>query len=834
METNHNTHPDPPQALEPRPEHIPATLAALPQWVCWRYDVRGEKWTKVPIEAATGNDAKTTDSATWCSFEDAVAIYRACQEDGLAGVGFVFARDGGLAGVDLDKCRDPDTGELAGWAVLVLRLLNSYSEVSPSGRGVKVWVRGSLPLPGDRSGKRRTVSEIPKLAELAPGAAGEIEAYNHSRYFAATGHRLDLVDGQPLPAEPQERSKELAALYQLCFAGGDRPAPDVPAPSGAAPAPEVVPNNLTGEEILAKATAAKNGDKFRLLWEGKWEEAGYVSPSEANLALCGLLAFWTGRDAAKMDRLFRQSGLMRDKWDSGRGGETWGDQTIALAIEECEQVYKEGKAGKKDDDKPGPVETLIDLGVTGAELFFTPDDRRPYAWVASVDHPEALAIDSGAYRTWLTGRYYCMSGRAPKEQWLNEAIATLTAKALFDGPCRPVYLRIGSHEGRIYLDLGNEQREVVEIGPDGWRLVTDPPVRFRRPRGMKALPAPQRGGSIKDLRPFVNVAGDDDFLLLVAFLLMAFHPTGPYPVLLVTGEHGAAKTTTCIVIRDLVDPSMAPLRKEPKEARDLWIAARNGWLLAWDNLSYIEQWLSDNFCALSTGGGFSTRQLYTDDEEAIFYARRPLLLNSITEIVTRADLLDRTIILTCPVISEGSRRTDADGRRAFEEARPRILGALLDGVACALANRDKVDLEGLPRLADFAVWATAAETALGWPEGAFMDAYWANINAANDVALEGDIIVPHLRRLLEGKKGWPERPDDVKTAEDLLQELTRLAGGTMKIARLEGWPKRPRDLSGRLRRLAPVLRRIGIDIQFGTRETTGERRRPVRIVVAGR
>src|SRR5262249_20382204 len=130
----------------------------------------------------------------------------------------------------------------------------------------------------------------------------------------------------------------------------------------------------------------------------------------------------------------------------------------ALAIEDCEEVYKGGKADKKDDDKPGVVNTLIEWGVAGGELFYTPDDRRPYAWAISGGDREAIAVDSGAYRTWLTAVYYSMTKRAPKEQWLNEAIATLRAKALFDGPCHPVYLRLGSHEERVYLDLGNEQR----------------------------------------------------------------------------------------------------------------------------------------------------------------------------------------------------------------------------------------------------------------------------------------------------------------------------------------------------------------------------------------
>ena len=149
-------------------------------------------------------------------------------------------------------------------------------------------------------------------------------------------------------------------------------------------------------------------------------------------------------------------------------------------------------------------------------------------------------------------------------------------------------------------------------------MLSDSPVRFRRARGMNALPVPRRGGSIEALRPFLNVQGDEDFVLIVSWLVAALRPKGPYPVLVLQGEAGSAKSTAVRVLRALVDPNTSPLRSEPRETRDLMIAARNSWCIAFDNVSRLSPRLSDDLCRMATGGGFSTRQLYTDNEAGPF------------------------------------------------------------------------------------------------------------------------------------------------------------------------------------------------------------------------
>ena len=273
----------------------------------------------------------------------------------------------------------------------------------------------------------------------------------------------------------------------------------------------------------------------------------------------------------------------------------------------------------------------------------------------------------------------------------------IEAKAHFDAPERMVHVRVGGLDGRLYLDLGDETWRAVEIDATGWRVIDNPPVRFRRAAGMKPLPMPVAGGSIEMLRSFLNVQSDADFVLVVAWALACLRNRGPYPVIVLSGEQGSAKSTFSAILRALLDPNTAPLRALPREDRDLFIAASNGHVLAFDNVSGLPAWISDTLCRLATGGGFAVRQLYTDQDEVLFDAARPVILNGIEDIVTRPDLADRAVFLTLEPIPEERRRPEAELWAAFEAERPRILGVLLDAV-----------VEGLKRLPETRLREAAA------------------------------------------------------------------------------------------------------------------------------
>jgi hypothetical protein len=345
----------------------------------------------------------------------------------------------------------------------------------------------------------------------------------------------------------------------------------------------------------------------------------------------------------------------------------------------------------------------------------------------------------------------------------------------------------------------------VEIDATGWRVIDNPPVRFRRAGGMQALPSPLPGGSAEALRSFLNVRSDTDFVLVIAWILACLRNRGLYPVIVLSGEQGSAKSTFSAILRALVDPNTAPLRALPREDRDLFIAACNGHVLAFDNVSGLPAWISDTLCRLATGGGFAVRQLYTDQDEVLFDAARPLILNGIEDIVARPDLADRAVFLTLEPIPEERRRPETELWAAFEAERPRILGALLDAAVEGLKRLPETHLPRLPRMADFAMWATACETAL-WPAGTFWSAYCGNRDEAVEGVIDADPIAAAARALMVSRTEW------TGTASELLGALAETAGERISKAKI--WPDSPRALAGRLRRAATFLRKIGIEISF--------------------
>ena len=284
--------------------------------------------------------------------------------------------------------------------------------------------------------------------------------------------------------------------------------------------------------------------------------------------------------------------------------------------------------------------------------------------------------------------------------------------------------------------------------PEGWRIVDNPPVRFRRTPGMLPLPAPVAGGSIEALEKFLNTKTEPDFVLAVTWILQALRGKGPFAIEALVGEQGTAKSTFTWCQRALVDPNTVPLRSLPRDDRDLFIAATNSHVLAFDNVSGLPSWLSDALCRIASGGGFSTRQLYTDADEVLFDAQRPIVVNGIEDIVTRADLADRAILLTLAPIPEEKRKSEEELKADFEAARPAILGVLLDGVAHGLAQLPFTKLDRLQRMADFALWGTACETAF-WEKGTFQSAYAGNRDEAVETILEGDPVAVTLRALMK-------------------------------------------------------------------------------------
>ena len=295
---------------------------------------------------------------------------------------------------------------------------------------------------------------------------------------------------------------------------------------------------------------------------------------------------------------------------------------------------------------------------------------------------------------------------------------------------------------------------------------------------------------------------------MVSCLLGALHPEGPYPILPLSGDQGAAKTNTARILRYMIDPNEVLVRTLPREERDLIIAARNGLIIALANVSSLKPWLSDALCRMATGGGFSGRQLYTDGEEVIFSAKRRIILTGIEDVVVRGDLADRAISIVLPRIPAKNRRTEAELWAEVDRIRPGVLGALLDAVSTGLRRAATVTLEHTPRMADFAKWIVAGEPSLPWKAGEFMEAYDQAREDMFTVAIEADMFANAIIDMMDERS----RKDWSGTATQLLEHLDkrRPEGGRLP----EDWPTTPQVVGGRIRRAAPLLR-LRLEIEFG-------------------
>jgi hypothetical protein len=458
----------------------------------------------------------------------------------------------------------------------------------------------------------------------------------------------------------------------------------------------------------------------------------------------------------------------------------------------------------------GQVQVLLNLA-TGITLFHSAD-MRPYAKVfipkreeaAIPEHYQVLGVKSHTFKSWLLMAYYRKTGSAPPGEALATAIRTLEAKACHEGREQPVHVRVGNGGDCHYLDLCDAAWRVVEISAGGWTVRDESPIAFRRTSGMLPLPTPIAGGSLARLRQYVNTSSDDDFKLLIVWLLASLRPTGPYPVLMIQGEQGSAKSTASRVLRLLIDPHSTPLRSEPKSQRDLMVTANATWLIALDNLSGVWPWLSDALCRMATGGGFATRALYSDEDETHFNAMRPILLNGIDDVADRPDLLDRSILLRLPTIPENQRQEESKIWTKFEAERSQILGALLDVFAGALKVLPDVHLERLPRMADFARFGEAVGRSQGWGDGAFLKAYRNNIEGVTESAAEASPVATAILKLMTERLENEWQGSVAQLLADLRTNVNE------QEARTKGWPQTPRKLSSELIRLAPVLRRLGI------------------------
>lgn len=465
------------------------------------------------------------------------------------------------------------------------------------------------------------------------------------------------------------------------------------------------------------------------------------------------------------------------------------------ALEELEQVKEE----EKDERK---TQSQILVGMASDMFLFYDEQSNTYAKVKIKNHYEIWPIRSSDLKLILIGRYLELNeDKAPSSQAMSDALTALEAKARIHGTKNKIHVRIAETDDALYLDLCNEEWQVVEIKKEGWQIVDESPVYFKRSKIMQPISAPTKKGCIEDLKPFINFNDESDYKLIIAWLLSTFKENSPFPILTIQGEQGSSKSTTTKVLRALIDPSSLPLRALPKDEKDLAIAANNTWILAFDNLSSLSNQMSDSLAKLSTGGGLATRKLYSDDEESVFNIMRPSILNGIDDIGKRQDLLDRSIVINLPSIPETKRTDEKTFWKDFNSKKAEILGALCTVVSKALSELPHTTLDSKPRMADFSLWITASEKALNWPPGDFMSIYNNNRDKAIDQGLESDPFATAVMELLKRNDEW------IGNASQLLSEAARFTDE--RTVRSNAWPT-ARSVRNRLRRINPALKKKNI------------------------
>lgn len=446
----------------------------------------------------------------------------------------------------------------------------------------------------------------------------------------------------------------------------------------------------------------------------------------------------------------------------------------------------------KQQRKSAPT-VLVDLARERYTLGISTDDE-PFA--VPVKGPRlvrTLRGGRGSLRADLASVYFATTGRAAPQQALADALLVLDGMAREQDPV-DLALRVAEYHGDLVLDLGDVSGRAVRVTRSGWQLVDDPPVLFRRSALTGALPVPVSGGSLDELWNVLNVS-EVDRVPLTAALVAALLPEVPHPIVALLGEQGTGKSSAARMLAAVLDPSPVPSRKQPRDV-DAWVTAASGsWVVSLDNVSTIPAWWSDALCRAVSGDGDVRRRLYTDGELSVFSFRRVLILNGIDLGGLRGDLAERLLRVELDVIDPSARRTDSELAAAWQDAHPRILGALLDLACQVLDVLPGLKLSTLPRMADFARVLAAVDKVLG-TDG--MSRYTGQADSLSaDVVTSEPVLAAIVRQITAGFHG---------TAGELLDLLTPDEHGG-RVPR--EWPSNPRALSGLLKRHSPALRRLG-------------------------
>jgi len=842
-------------------ERVPHELRDVPQWVLWMAvpEPDGKKPRKVPVylsgkrwRAAQANRATTWQSYAFCARaytehageQITITLGGKTVTGTLAGIGYVFAPDGGVLGIDLDNCRAPD-GTLTPDAQRVVDSAATYAEVSPSGTGVKLWLRGALPAGAGSQGT------------LDDGTAFEI--YDSNRYFAFTtdviGSAAELAENAELVTWLVQRTKKARKAARAAHTATPLPEPI----QHTATEPQAAHEPSGGAQALleAKTQAARRKWISERVQARLHEMRSAVEGTRHNtlMAIAGELLRYEASGWCSVEHELvsaaRAAGLPEDEIIGcirgvrsmpDFGGYDWHEKPLPPqgggAVQRVPVPEREPEPDTEPVGRPAPVPPVPEREPHEPSAQPMPDEpdtepertrkrgkaqdtvaallavaRDCYTFVARdtvyARLPNAQAtvvpVQDAAFAEYLLLAYFREHGTTPPETHIKAACSLLAAQAREDGVRERVWRRVAHERGSIWLDLcdGN----AVQITPDGWQVVSAKEApNFLRSEHAAAMPVPRSGGSWQTLRQFVRCS-DSDFVLMSGWLVTAFADV-PRFVLAIGGESGAGKTDFASKLLRLVDKSHAEARHMPNDVRALAVAATNSHGLLFDNVGKVDSEISDMLCQMSTGGVVALRKLYSNADEQLLHLNNAIVLTGLGALTHAPDLADRTLAVSLRRIDSTARDYKAVLAAQFAEHEPELLGCLCDALAHGLREHEaaRQRIRGnLPRMADATAWCEACLPALGFMQGDFLAAHAEQELTAQHELLAEPVPALLLKWLRSGSGAWH---GPTETLHGLLLAYAKAEGIDTHLL-----PQKPQTLGTALNKFAPALRVAGVVIE---------------------
>lgn len=482
-------------------------------------------------------------------------------------------------------------------------------------------------------------------------------------------------------------------------------------------------------------------------------------------------------------------------------------KTIVGMLNSALPVKIEKKSISKDKSKPTIADSLVLLAKEKVKFFFCDQMDVPFACFPVKNHFEHWPIKSKNFKLWVQNRYYKMEGKGVNSEAIKEACDTLEAIAIFDGRGKiELHVRVCEYEGAYWYDLSNELWQAIKITENGWQIVDNPPILFRRLAHQKPQVLPSRKGNITALRPFLEgIEKPENRKLVTTCIISCLLPGFSHVVLIPHGDQGSGKTTFSKNSKRILDPSKIDTLGLIGEQRELVQTLSHHWMLSYDNLTNLSKEVQNILCRAVTGASYSKRKLYSDDEDIITSNRNCLIISGINIPGTQPDFLDRSILVRLKRFSNGQNKKDIILDEEFETALPFILGGMFDTISKAIQAKSRINLSTLPRMADFAEWGYCIAESMGFGGRNFLATYQKNITLRNQEIITSNPISNALMKFMENQDEWKG------TAQELFDELDQIVPERERKQKI--WPKTVNVFGRRLNVLKVNLNEAGLQIE---------------------